>query len=164
VRVATEAFKSRDRDAAAAAIAKLIEDDAPIGSTWGPISRMAKALHEVNLAIAAQKKYAADAPADRTRIHDLGALYMHFGLVNEAIALGEELAAKYPEDIASHQFIGTAYSTAGQTEKALAHFRDALRCEPTATGAFLEHLPDKMLEHIECFVGQCAREFQHQGG
>lgn len=137
VRVATEAFTQRDRDGAAAAIAALVEEQAPIGSTWGPISRMAKALHEVSLAIAAHKMFMAEAPIDRNRVHELGSLYMHFGRVDEAIVLGEELVARFPGEHASHQFLGTTYSTGGQGAKAIDHFRKALLYKPHATDTWL---------------------------
>jgi tetratricopeptide (TPR) repeat protein len=143
VRFALEAFQRRDRDGAAEAIATLVQDKAPIGSTWGPIARMANGLHEVSLAVAAQKNYIAEAPTQVVRQQELGAIYMQFGLIDQAMALGEELIAAAPDDPGAHQFLGTAYATAGRSEQAMETLRRALSLKPDAAESWLSFVAHK---------------------
>jgi hypothetical protein len=53
------AFKARDRDGAAAEINALIRSNAPLGDTWGAVSRMAATIGEFNASIEAARRQAA---------------------------------------------------------------------------------------------------------
>lgn len=55
------------------------------------------------------------------------------GRLDEALAIGSQLATRFPEDPMIHNFIGVLHSVMGQAEDALASYRRALQLNPDYT-------------------------------
>jgi tetratricopeptide (TPR) repeat protein len=137
VRAALAAFQAKDRDGAADLIRELVRTRAPINTTWGPISRMAKSIGEANLAIAAARIHAANAPADNSRRIELAATLAAFGRTDEALQLAHDLVRAVPDDPMTHHFLGVTLSQIGQGNEALPHLRRAIALQPHLAESWL---------------------------
>jgi tetratricopeptide (TPR) repeat protein len=60
----------------------------------------------------------------------LGSIYMEFGRPDDALAIYLEAAALAPEDARPYQGLGDLYRDAGDTERALEVYRQAIQCDP----------------------------------
>lgn len=143
VRVAIEALQGRDRAATADAIAHLIRSRAPIGTTWGPIARMARSLGESDLAVAAQKNHIAENPSDLTRSYELALIYIEAGRIDNAIEIGQTLVDRAPGEAAFHQVLGSVYAQAGKSDAAIEALRRGLSLSPLASETWLALVQQK---------------------
>jgi tetratricopeptide (TPR) repeat protein len=137
VNEAVAAFQARDRVRTAEIIAALVKMRAPIGTTWGPISRMASAIGEANNAILGAKFDLERTPDDVDKQLALGAMLSSFSRMEEAAACGRALVARYPNDTRTHHFLGTVLMQTGFTEESVASFRRALALHPGPSPSWL---------------------------
>ncbi|HVY84412.1 MAG TPA: sulfotransferase [Caulobacterales bacterium] len=137
VRAALAAFEARNRDAAAAEIRTLLAMNAPLGNTWGQLSRMAALLGEARLAVEAARRHAGATPDDPGRQLELAAACARFGREEEALAVAKGVAARNPTLPGAHYLVGLSYAHLGETEPALASLREAIRIRPDVGDAWV---------------------------
>lgn len=143
LRIAAQALEARDRPAVIEALTRLTQTKPPLGASWALVVKMAQRLQEANLAVEAQKALIAEEPHNFEHEHALGALYMHFGRMDEAIALGKRLVEVSPLNHHARQFLGVAYSTVGKPSDALHWFRKALEVQPYSAQTWLSLVQQK---------------------
>lgn len=127
---ALSAFRARDRDGAAAVLAELVADNPPLGSTWGPVSRLALALGEISLARTAAGRLAELDRRDLSARLNHGAILVQNGRGRAARDLAQALVADHPGHAAAWHFLGSCRAVLGEGEAAVADFRRAIACSP----------------------------------
>ncbi len=119
-------MKNRNRDEAAGRVAALVGDDPALGTTWGPVSRMALALGETSLALTAAKRLADHDPRDLSARLNHGSLLAQNGQARAAREVALRLVAEHPGHPAAWHFLGSCRATLGEGEAALSDFRQAI--------------------------------------
>ena len=134
---ALQAFQVHDRDRAAALLIQLDAQDAPLGESWGPVSRLALTLGEVSVAIAAGRRYVALSPYDKERRLAYGALLASAGRIEGAMDTTRAFLPHTTVDARLMLFIGTCRAQLGHTELAFEDLRAGLELTPSpaVTGA-----------------------------
>lgn len=123
---ALEAFKARDRDQAAALLARLVETNPPLGPTWGPVSRLAAAMGEVSTALAAAERHAALDRGNPLPRLNFGQMLAQNGRGQQARAVAEALVVDQPDNPAAWHFLGSCRAELGETASAIDDFRRAI--------------------------------------
>jgi Sulfotransferase family/Tetratricopeptide repeat len=131
VNKALEAFKARDRDATAAFLSKAVETSAPLREGWGPVSRIASMIGEVESALVAARRFAAVDPANGGSRLALGQMLAHHGRIEEAKEVGIKLTYDQSRNFAAWHFLGTCRAQLGETEQSIADLRKAIALSPT---------------------------------
>lgn len=134
---ALAAFQSKDRDRTAELIAELVRTRPQLGTTWGPIARMANAIGEATSAIAAMRLHAANAPDDRERQLELANVFESNNRQIEALEEGRRLRDRWPGHPSTHHFIGHVLAQLGRGDEALESLRAALKLYPVAADSWL---------------------------
>lgn len=127
---ALSAVKAGDRDAAADLLAGLVDDNPPLGPTWGAVSRLALFLGETTLALTAAGRLADVDRGDLSARLNHGALLAQHGQGAAARDLGLSLVADHPNHPAAWHFLGSCRATLGEGEAAIADFRRAIASAP----------------------------------
>ncbi|MBU2379492.1 MAG: sulfotransferase [Alphaproteobacteria bacterium] len=128
-------MKAGQRDQAAAIVGALIEDNPPLGSTWGPVSRLALGLGETSLALTAAERHAALDRRDLTARLNHGAMLAQHGQAAQALSVAEAIRADHPSQPAAWHFRGSCKATLGDGEGAIADFRRAIALSPDPMAA-----------------------------
>jgi hypothetical protein len=137
VRSALAAFEDRDRDLAAAHLRRLTDEKPDLGSTWGPVGRMAKSIGEISVALTAMRIFTDANPEDRERHLELADTLAGSGRMTEAIELGRRLIRKWPSHPSTHHFLGNTLAQLGETDEALECLRRAITLYPIAADSWL---------------------------
>ena len=124
------AFRAGDRDGAAALLTALIADDPDLGSTWGPVSRLALGLGETSLALTAARRLADLDHRDLSARLNYGALLAQHGQAAAACDLALAITRDHPTHPAAWHFLGSCRATLGEGEAAIADFRRAIAHTP----------------------------------
>lgn len=130
IQAAISALKVGDRDRAAALVAGLVADEAPLGSTWGPVSRLAMGLGETGLALTAAGRLADGPSGDLAARLEHGALLAQHGQTAAARERGIGMVTEHPTQPAAWHFLGSCRATLGEGEAAIADFRRAIETSP----------------------------------
>ena len=95
---ALKAFEARDRDHAAALLAKLDADSPPLGDSWGAVSRLADTLGEYTLGLSAMRRYVAASPHDVNRRLEYADFLARNGRIKDrrSLKLPPPIAARSP--------------------------------------------------------------------
>lgn len=132
---AVKALEARDRDGAALFVRSLVEENPPLGDTWGSVSRLASTLGEVSIAVTAARRYMREAPGDRERRLFAGAVMASHGQVENAIETVASAASRYPNDPSLRHFLGTCRAQLGQPSLAIRELRQSLSVQRMAAAA-----------------------------
>lgn len=124
------AFKVGDRDGAASQLTALVADNPALGSTWGPVSRLAMGLGEISLALTAAARLAELDRRDLSARLNHGALLAQNGQALAARAFAEAIVKDHPTHFAAWHFLGSCRATLGEGEAAVADFRRAIARAP----------------------------------
>ena len=135
VNQALEAFKARDRDRAAGLLGQVVALNPPLGGSWGPVSRLANAVGEVSIAIAAAERHAAVDPSNPTPRLNLGQMLAHNGRQHQAQTVGEALVRDQPQNPAAWHFLGTCTAQLGDNAGAIRDLRHSIALPRSGVGA-----------------------------
>ncbi len=124
------AFKAGDRDGAADLLATLVADNPALGSTWGPVSRLALGLGETSLALTASGRLSDLDRRDLSARLNHGALLAQHGQAASARDLAQAIVADHPTQPSAWHFLGSCRATLGEGEAAIADFRQAIARSP----------------------------------
>jgi tetratricopeptide (TPR) repeat protein len=130
IEAALTATRAGDRDAAAALLRHLVEDNPPLGASWGPVSRLALTLGETGTAIAAARRLAESNARDWMARLNHGALLVQHGQGVAARDVGLAVVGDHPGQPAAWHFLGSCRATLGEGEAAIADFRRAIETSP----------------------------------
>jgi tetratricopeptide (TPR) repeat protein len=97
-----------------------------LGSTWGPVSRLAQALGEIEVAISAAEALVRAYPLDRAARHDLVAILARYGRLHRAQQAAEDLIAIEPASATAHHLLANCLSQLGEGAAAAEGFRQAI--------------------------------------
>ncbi len=130
VQAALNAFKTRDRDAAAALLQQAVSTNAALGKGWGAVSRLASTIGESETALSAARLYAASAtPSNDGPLLALAEMLAQQGRTQAAEQVAADLARAQPNNAAAWHLLGACRSQLGQTEQSLADLRRAVRLQ-----------------------------------
>ncbi len=124
------ALQAGDRDGAAAIIAALVGENPSLGSTWGPVSRLALALGETSLALTAAQRLAQQNPDDLGARLTHGGMLIQHGQPGAALTVAEGVVADHPSHPASWHFRGSCRAALGDGTGAIADFRTSIARSP----------------------------------
>jgi Sulfotransferase family len=131
------AFKARDRDGVAAEVNGLIRTNAPLGDTWGAVSRMAATVGEYNASVEAARRQAALHPQSAPHALQYASMVANAGRIEAALRIGEATLKYAPSDPAVLHFIGTCLSQTGDNKAALEKLHRAGELDPTQAPTWL---------------------------
>lgn len=130
VQAALDAFKVRNRDAAAALLRQAVSTNAALGRGWGAVSRLASTMGESDTALSAARLYAASAtPSDDAPRLALAELLAQQGRTRDAEQIAADLAREQPNNAAAWHLLGACRSQLGRTEQSIADLRRAVRLQ-----------------------------------
>lgn len=132
---ALKAFEARDRDHAAALLAKLDADSPPLGDSWGAVSRLADTLGEYTLGLSAMRRYVAASPHDVNRRLEYADFLARNGRIEAAMETTRAFLPHTAADARLMLLIGTCRAQLGQTELALEELRQCLAIKPSPAEA-----------------------------
>lgn len=146
-----EAFKTRERDAAAAYLAKAVQSGAPLGQGWGAVSRLASAVGEIESALEAARRFAAVNAGQIGPALALGQMLAQFGRLEQARDLGVTLVRDHGGSAAAWHFLGTCRAQLGEAEQSLSDLRRAaaLAPSPAASAASWHAIAEGKTFHAE---------------
>lgn len=131
------AFKARDRDSAAAEINAMLKANAPLGDTWGAVSRMAATIGEYNASMEAARRQAALYPQSVPHVLQYASMIANAGRIQKAMQVGQGALAYAPNDPGLLHFVGTCLSQTGDNEAALEHLHRAAALDKTQAPTWL---------------------------
>ncbi len=125
------AFERRDLERAAALLVRLDAENAPLGDSWGAVSRLAATLGEIAVARSAIRRYVQLAPYDVDRRLAYGALLAQAGHVEGAIKATRAFLPNAAPDARLRLLLGACHAQLGETDQAIEELRHALSLEPS---------------------------------
>lgn len=137
LRAARAAFDARDRDTVADLLGTLLASKAALASQWDTVARMASAIGEVSLAIAAHHEHIAAAPGDFSRQLLLGSTLVRYGHLEAAARLGQELVQHATVQAEAQHFLGEILAQTGDSESALRWLQRSVELQPRAAATWL---------------------------
>jgi len=134
VNEAVAAFKARDRDRAALLLARAIQQNPPLGNSWGSVSRLAATIGEVTLALTAARRQIAANPTPDSRLA-YAQLLSQSGRSEAARDEAGALARERPNDPAALHLYATSLVQLGDEAGAEAILRRIIALPTVALGA-----------------------------
>lgn len=134
VKLALQAFQERNRDAAAAYIARALKADPPLGERWKSVSKLAATLGEISLALMASRRVVRASYTLENRLA-LAQLLQQSGRMNESLEQSEALLRDFPNDPSVRHFLATSLVQLNRQDEAMAHLRRIIDLPTVAAGA-----------------------------
>lgn len=134
VNEAVAAFKARDRDRAALLLARAIQQNPPLGNSWGSVSRLAATIGEVTLALTAARRHIAANPTAESRLA-YAQLLSQSGRSEAARDEAGALARERPNDPAALHLYATSLVQLGDEAAAEEILRRIIALPTVALGA-----------------------------
>lgn len=123
---ALEAFKARDRDAAAALLTRATDSNAALGRSWGSVAKLAAAIGEAGVALEAGRRLVETTAGDPAPRFALAQMLAQFGRIQEARNDAEALVRDRPFDGAAWHLLGTCEAQLGDMAASRRSLRRAL--------------------------------------
>jgi hypothetical protein len=138
LKTARAAFDARDRDYVAELLRTLVLQQPSLGESWDTVARMASAIGEVEVAVAAHRSCIL-ATTEKGAAHSfaLAKTLLRYGRVREAAQVGEHLVESAPGLADAHHLLGETLAQTHDVERAIFHLRTALHLMPEAPMSWL---------------------------